>query len=126
MWLMSLDDLAIRARLATNPDRDVRLRAFEFIRWARDVQGLRPELGDEKWAAIDLFWGGGEVLARVFPKKANLLKIRNFQGDPPDRYGLGVELTENNEWSFDLASVRYEAELARRCLVDQLPERGDS
>jgi hypothetical protein len=117
---MCMDDQAIRQRLATNRDRDVRVRAFGFIQWARDAKGLCPALGDETWSAIDLLDKEEEVVARVFPKLANLLKIRNVRRHPAGHYGRWVKLNDNVEWSFDLASSRFDGELARECLSDQL------
>jgi hypothetical protein len=117
---MCLEDLEIRQRLATNRDRTVRLRAFEFARWARDELGLCPVHGDDRWQAIDIQGPEDETFARIFPKEADLLKVANVRGAAPGTYGTGVPLTDNNEWSFSLASERFDAELARDCLRDQV------
>jgi hypothetical protein len=99
--------------------RDVRLRSFEFTRWARDELGLCPENGDDRWQAID-FRVNDEVVARIFPKDADLLKIHNTRRKPSGSYGEEVPLTDNNEWSFSLSSSRFDAETARGCLRDQV------
>jgi hypothetical protein len=115
-----MDDQAIRRRLASNRERDVRVRAFAFIQWARDSKGLCPMEGDETWAAIDLLGDEGVVIARVFPKQANLLKIANLRRDGADHYGRIAQLTDNGEWSFDLNSSQFDPDLAKACLTDQL------
>jgi hypothetical protein len=111
---MCLDDHEIKRRVASNTVREVRLRSFEFTRWARDELGLCPENGDDRWQAIDLRVTD-EVVARIFPKEANLLKIHNVRGKPTDSYG----------WSFSLSSSQFDEEIAKGCLRDQVEAAKD-
>ena len=116
---MCLDDAGIRRHLAVSREAAVRQRGFEFLKWARDEAGLCPKSGDERWNAVDVM-GGDKVVARVFPKDANLLKIFNLAHLEDGHYGKAVPLTENNEWAFDLASARFEMPIAKTCVMDQL------
>jgi hypothetical protein len=113
---MCLDEPDIRRLLAVG-DAAVRSRVFEFLRWAREaIPSACVEEGDESWGAIDLRLDEGP-LARVFPKKAGLVKVLNRARLPEDTYGSAARLSKG-EWVFELRSSSFDPELFRRCALD--------
>jgi hypothetical protein len=93
-------DEELRRLLAVEKSRAVRSLGFDFLRWVGDETELSILAGDENWDAIDISHHQ-TVLARVFPKKAGLVKVTNRASASED-YGRYASL---NEWVFDLDST---------------------
>lgn len=110
-------DRALRRMLAVGKSLAVRSRGFELLRWVRDETELAISSGDGDWEAIDIS-KDQVVLARVFPKKAGLVKVANRASTSGD-YGRDASLNSKNEWVFDLDSPRFELEQLQRCLADR-------
>ncbi len=118
---MCLDEPDFR-RLLSVGDASVRSRGFDYLHWLKEtVAGACVVEGDATWAAIDVRLGK-ETLARIFPKKAGLLKIANRAGLPAGQYGPTVDLAKG-EWVFDLRASTFDSELVRRCTLENATER---
>jgi hypothetical protein len=111
-------DAELRRLLAVGKSRAVRSLGFDFLRWVRDQTELSISAGDDNWDAIDVSHHR-TVLARLFPKKAGLVKVTN-RASASEYYGRDASLNSRNEWVFDLDSPRFELEQLERCLSDQI------
>jgi hypothetical protein len=85
-----LDERDIRRLLAVG-DSSVRSRGFAFLQWVMSgVAGACIEEGNQDWGAIDVRISDGSILARVFPKRAGLIKVINRSKLPQGSYATDV------------------------------------